>query len=338
MFEKLRRARHMRDVDRRIAKHGWTGIYVGDYASAPTWTYSIGFQQSLGGPEIVVFDVPQDFANGILWTAYEELKSGKLALEDGQRWHADEEEKPLVWRKVHPTQIEGGPGWFGLANARRLAQTGTTFDFEAYQLVLSDEIGKLPWEEGYDERLRPRQPALYLPARDYGDAPLSPPEAEALRIADERGWSIMLVRGELDWAYTIGLHERGLPELAAFLPTADMAANLLNEVREHLARGELKLSDGLRWNALGFEVCARRVDDGQYLALNALRLSKLRHEALTGRREAVESYQLFLPDNAGRYPWEPDCEKSVVAAQPQLFKPFEQTQRERGPLAALMRM
>jgi hypothetical protein len=338
MFEKLRRAWHSRDVDKRIAKHGWTATYVGDYATAPTWAYSIGFQQTLGQPEIVVFDVPKEVANGIFWTTYEELKAGTLVLEDGARWHAEDEEKPLVWRKVHQTQIESRVGWFTLANVRRLAQTGVMFDVEAYQLVLSDEAGKLPWEDGYNERLRPSQPALYLPARDYGDVPLSPPEEEALRTADERGWSIMLVRGELDWAYTIGLPEVGLPELVAFLPTADMAANLLHEAQEYVARGEVKPSDGLRWDALGFEVCFRRVDEEQYLALGALRLSKLRHEQLVGRREAVETYQLFLPDEADLYPWEPGCQKSVIDNQPLLFQPFDRDQGKRGALAALMRM
>lgn len=302
MFEKLRRAWHTRDLDKRIAKHGWTAIYVGDYASAPTWAYSIGFQQSIGQPEIVIFDLPHDAANGIFWTAHEELKAGKLVLEDGQRWHEEDEEKPLVWRKVHPTQIESSAGWFTLANARRLAQTGAMFGVEAYQLVLSDEAGKLPWEAGYNEGLRPRQPALYLPARDYGDAPLSPPELEA------------------------------------FTPEADMAANVLHAAREHLARDELKLTDGLRWDALGFEVCWRRVDEELYLALGALRLAKLRHEVLSGRRQAVETYQLFLPDDAGRYPWETGCDRGFALTQPPLFQPFDWAQRERGPLAALMRM
>ncbi|PZQ64595.1 MAG: hypothetical protein DI570_04880 [Phenylobacterium zucineum] len=339
MFQKLRRAWHDRDIERRIAKRGWTGIYVGDYASAPTWTYSVGFQQSLGQPEIVIFDVPHEAANSILWTAYEELKAGTLVLEDGKRWHAEDEEKPLVWRKVHRTQIESRVGWLTLANARRLTQTGAMFDVEAYQLVLSDEAGRMPWEEGYNEWLRHRQPALYLPARDYGDAPLSPPEEEALRIADERGWSIMRVPGrELNWAYTIGLAEAGLPELVAFLPTADMAANAVHQTRDCLVRGEVRPADGLRWDGAGFEACFRRLDDEQFLALGALRLSKLRHETLTGRREAVETYQIFLPDEAGRYPWEPGCLKSVAASQPPLYQPFDWDQGQRGPLAALMRM
>lgn len=37
-------------------------------------------------------------------------------------------------------------------------------EFEAYQLVLGDADGRLPWEVGYDEHLRPRQRALYEPA------------------------------------------------------------------------------------------------------------------------------------------------------------------------------
>lgn len=51
---------------------------------------------------------------------------------------------------------------------RSLVRTGMPFEFEAFQLVLSDNDGRLPWDGGYDEDLRPLQPALYLLA---GDAP-----------------------------------------------------------------------------------------------------------------------------------------------------------------------
>ncbi len=332
------RWRHGRDVDQRVRKHGWTAIYVGDYATAPTWTYTIGLEETLGQPELVVFDITQEDANAVLWSAYEELKQGTLVLQDGMRWPADETERPLVWRKVHPSQIEGRADWFALALMRRAARTGEMRGLQAFQLVLSDENGRLPWEEGYDERIRFRQPALYLPAQNYGNEPLSTPELEALRIAAERGWSIMRVGGDLAWAYTIGMAELGAPELISFLTTGDMAANLLHEAQAHMTSGRLTPEDGLRWDDDGFECCWRRVHESQYLGLNVFRLAKLRHEKKIGRREAVEAYQLFLPDNEGRYPWEPGCASGVRDVQPLLFEPFDPNRPKRGPLAALMRM
>ncbi|WP_414693951.1 DUF4262 domain-containing protein [Phenylobacterium sp.] len=54
----LERAYHRWHTKRRVRRHGWTAIYVGDYQSAPTWAYTIGFHASFGAPEVVVFDVP----------------------------------------------------------------------------------------------------------------------------------------------------------------------------------------------------------------------------------------------------------------------------------------
>jgi hypothetical protein len=45
---------------------------------------------------------------------------------------------------------------------RRLAKTRRRYGLEAFQFVLSDH-GALPWDAGYDERLRPLQPALWEP-------------------------------------------------------------------------------------------------------------------------------------------------------------------------------
>lgn len=149
-------------LDARVEKHGWTAIYVGDYRTAPTWTYTIGFDGTLGQPEVIVFDIPQAAAGALLSEVFTELKEGRLRLEDGMVW-PEGEERPSVWRKVHSTQIESDKGWLTLACVRSFKRHGMPFGFEAFQLVLSDNEGRLPWETGYDERLRPLQPALYLP-------------------------------------------------------------------------------------------------------------------------------------------------------------------------------
>lgn len=145
----------------------------------------------------------------------------------------------------------------------------------------------------------------------------------------------MIDAPELKWAYTIGPADHGGAELIAVIPSAHGAASRLHEAQEYIARGELRFEDGLRWDAAGYECCWRRVHESQYLALNMFFLTKLRHER-TGRREAVEAYQLFLPDNEGRYPWDAGCK--VVQSHPPLFNPFDPADLKRGPLAALMRM
>lgn len=338
LLKRLLRWWYGRHTDSRISKYGWTAIYVGDYASAPTWVYTLGLEETLGQPELVIFDVPQEAANGLLWRAYEELKQGDLVLEDGKPWLVGETENPIVWRKVDASQVESAAGWFTMAVMRRAVRTGEMFGLNVFQLVLSDDAGRLPWETGYNEALRFRQPALYLPAADYGEEPLSPPEQEALRIADERGWAIMRVGGDLEWAYTLGRAEAGEPELVSFLPSSDGAARLLDDALAHIANGDLAVADGTRWTGPDFQCCWRRVHESQYLGLGVFRLAKLRHEAKVGRREPLDAYQAFVPDDAGRYPWEPDCRPGVRDCQPLLFEPFDPNPPKRGPLATLRRM
>jgi hypothetical protein len=156
-FHRLLSAWHRFDPRKRVARHGWTAIYVGDFRTAPTWVYTVGFHGTLGQPEVVVFDLPQDAANTLLWQVFEEVRDGDLTLEDGAAWSSAA--TPCVWRKVH----EGRFGeWLTLAWGAALGSDRFR-GFEAYQLVLSDAEGKLPWEAGYDERLRPLQVALWDP-------------------------------------------------------------------------------------------------------------------------------------------------------------------------------
>jgi hypothetical protein len=166
MLEKLRAAMHRRDTKKRVERHGWTAIYVGDYHSAPTWAYTIGFHASLGAPEVVAFDIPKASANGVFHEIYRDLKSGALVLRDGDRWRPDEFDKPLVWRKVHPSRLydqDPENPWLGLAEDFATILAPERGPISAFQLVVSDPIGHMPWEAGYDESLRPRQRELYLP-------------------------------------------------------------------------------------------------------------------------------------------------------------------------------
>ncbi len=166
LFDAWRRrsdARHKDDIAGRIERHGWTAIYVGDYSSAPTWAYTIGYQHSLGAPEIIVFDIPQESANALFFEIFHELRRGDLIIRDGERWRPAD--GVMTWRKVHPTRFVDDPEqpWLGLAVDFGLILGGASREFEAYQLVVSDPGGKLPWEPGYDETIRSRQRALWEP-------------------------------------------------------------------------------------------------------------------------------------------------------------------------------
>jgi len=93
-------------------------------------------------------------------------KAGTLVMRDKEPWRSGETEQPLVWRDVHHSRLyDNDPEnpWLGLAEdfARILAPERGPIT--AFQLVLSDAGGHLPWEPQYDEALRPLQRELYLP-------------------------------------------------------------------------------------------------------------------------------------------------------------------------------
>ena len=172
----LQRAYHRWDVKRRTRRLGWTGIYVGDYQSAPTWAYTMGFHASLRAPEVIVFDLPKASANGLFYEIYNDLKAGRLVMRDGEEWRPGQHEKPLIWRAVHSSRLyDNDPEnpWLGLAAPFAPLLAPERGEFSAFQLVLSDPEGRLPWEPQYDARQRPLQRELYLPldtAPAEGDA------------------------------------------------------------------------------------------------------------------------------------------------------------------------
>jgi hypothetical protein len=159
-----------------VQRHGWTSIYVGDYESLPTWAYTIGFHASLGAPEVVAFDIPMATASGLFHEIYSDLKSGALVMRDGEPWRRGEFVNPLVWRKVHASRLyDSDPEnpWLGLAEDFATILAPERGPISAFQLVISDHNGHLPWEPQYDESLRPRQRELYLPL-DEAAAPQPP--------------------------------------------------------------------------------------------------------------------------------------------------------------------
>lgn len=338
MLTKFRDWRVVRNLDRRVRKHGWTGVYVGRYGQPPSWMYTIGFDETLDHPEIIVFDVPLAGANGLCWEVFEQLQSGDLRIDDGGVWSDGSEVAP-VWRKVHPSQIESADGWLTMAARRRYRRTSQWRGLEAFQLVLPDPEGSFPWDDAYDEHLRPRQPALYVAGAVPDGPDMQPKERQARRLIAERGWTVAAVEGPaLFWAYSIGLTETfGVPEVLAFGPDSEAATDKLIEVQRHLRKGRLRLEDGLRWDGLGYEVCWRRVHESQYMGSNWFHLAQVIGQDRTSERAPTEAFQMFIPDGYNLYPWDDGCDPVLRQGQPKLFLPLDPRARPQ-PLAVKARL
>jgi hypothetical protein len=152
--------RRMRWVARDIAKDGWTVVpFQLSHDAAPRFFYTVGFSESLGQPEMIVCDTPFEQAAAEFNTAFEGLRSGELTLSDGQVW-SEQGAVRCILRRVHPSQITS---WLGLAAERHRRMKGDAATLAAFQLVLPDKAGFLPWEPGYSEEARTWQPALYEP-------------------------------------------------------------------------------------------------------------------------------------------------------------------------------
>ena len=154
-------------------------------------------------------------------------------------------------------------------------------------------------------------------------------------LVRERGWTVVPIDGpDLHWAYTIGLTETsGAPDLIAFGRDGEGMARILFDIAAHVRDGSLVVRDGLCWDGLGFPVCFRLVHESQYLGIQWCYLAKALREEQSGLREPVEMFQLFLSDNAGRFPWRDGCESAVRKMQPQLFLPLDLAKLPRSVLA-----
>ena len=147
---------------RRIHKDGWTGNYISGTDGQASFAYSIGLWQQLRAPELIVFGADAKVSQGLITRAHAQLRTGQLKLADKAPWRLEGNGGPrLAWRAVHPSQIRAE--YFSLAiwyrQHRKMGREG----FKAFQLVISDENGVMPWEDGFSADDRPKQPELYLP-------------------------------------------------------------------------------------------------------------------------------------------------------------------------------
>ena len=166
-------SRQMRRIGREIGRYGWSAAPLQlPYDRAPRCIHTVGFDESLNRPELIIFDTPPEIAFQELSFAFQAWSRDQLEIKDGSTWFKDAGEVRCVVRKVDPSQVSS---WFGLAAERRRRITGDSSGLAAFQLVLADRAGFLPWEPCYDESAGMWQPALYEPEADAAMASGSAP-------------------------------------------------------------------------------------------------------------------------------------------------------------------
>ena len=115
-------------------------------------------------------------------------------------------------------------------------------------------------------------------------------------MVQKHGWAVQFVESDrMAYAYTVGLHERGLPELLVTGLSPKRATHLLNSVADYLVDGGKPLPGELISIAGGppLEVVQVQHPDAHMNVAVAL------------YGPDVRALQLVWPDDQGRRPWDP---------------------------------
>lgn len=152
------------DIDRNtiahIEEHGWSSMHVMAEGDDPSFTYSIGFWETLNAPDAIIFGMPRKLAHSMLWRVFEQIRDGKAALQDHARWTDVIADFDCISRPVHQTQIGE---YLNFAIWYREYRTQLR-DLAAYQIFWPGKPqGLFPWETGCEQIVRDCQPLLYLP-------------------------------------------------------------------------------------------------------------------------------------------------------------------------------
>lgn len=156
--------RPLNDMEKSIVdgveKHGCFIMSVFDPDGIkPNFSYSIGFENTSGQPEVIVFSLPKDFRASMINELYRQIAEDSLDLKDGLRIKGLLVGHDCVARKVtSPEAIAahfGSAIWFN----RRYGSGEMTHIFQIVWPGAHE--GLFPWESGCSQSVIDDQPALY---------------------------------------------------------------------------------------------------------------------------------------------------------------------------------
>ena len=159
-FKKGGATPYERDIIKNVEKHGCHINWVFDEKdSNPAFAYSIGFTKTVGGPEVILFGLPQETCaqtiNHMLV-----LRAGGLVLEEGARVSGIFGEYDCIVRMVDESWLI--QSYFASALWYHRTQMGQPLA-EVAMLVWPDADHVFPWEDGCADWVRADQPELYHP-------------------------------------------------------------------------------------------------------------------------------------------------------------------------------
>lgn len=134
-----------------IREHGWFATHVYADDEHPSFTYTTGFQVTLGMPEVILFSIKQETAHNILWDVFRDWKTGGTARTGVPVSNLFGNAEAFLFPVANRNYREylGWSLWFYGSD-----------DFPCLHLIWPDPNGLFPWHPGFDERFRSNQPDL----------------------------------------------------------------------------------------------------------------------------------------------------------------------------------
>jgi hypothetical protein len=147
---------HAEKIEWMIETNGWALEPVTPSSQTdpptPAYAYTIGLPALLGFPEIVVFGLTPAASNGLIGLVVDALRGGTEIPTGVELVGLLDNELRCAFATV---DVESQRGWFETAHAWYRGEP-----FGMVQLVYPDRNGFMPYESGFDRRLRLAQPLV----------------------------------------------------------------------------------------------------------------------------------------------------------------------------------
>ena len=147
---------HSEKIEWMIETHGWAlepvaAHYVAD-PQTPAYAYSIGLPADVGFPEIAVFGLTPVAAQGLVQMVVDVLRGGTEIPIGVQLVGLLDNELRCMFA---PIDMEAWGTWFSTLESWYRGQP-----VEVVQLIYPDRNGCLPYEPGFERRMRLAQPVV----------------------------------------------------------------------------------------------------------------------------------------------------------------------------------
>lgn len=143
-----------------IEDQGWVADPVDPVEGPPAragYTYTIGFETAFGQPEVVIFGLQAVAARGLLGMVADQHGGGVQLPVDATFVGLLEGDLPCA---LLPVDLAEHAELFADAVAFHARSGLVPGAWRMLQFVWPDRSGLLPWDAGYDERLRVAQPVI----------------------------------------------------------------------------------------------------------------------------------------------------------------------------------